>query len=62
MDQSYTDLLAAVAKQAMKAAGFHRQGIMPAARWLKQAGLMTETANAHARAWAERKNRTEKGR
>jgi hypothetical protein len=46
MDQSYTDLLAAVAKQAIKdhAASFHhRKGIMPAAHWLKLAGLMTES-------------------
>ncbi len=52
MDQSYTDLLAAVAKQAIKdhAASFHhRKGIMPAAHWLKLAGLMTESGELDRR-------------
>lgn len=44
MDQSFTDLLAAVPKQAIKdhRTGFHRHGIMPAARWLEEAGLMID--------------------
>jgi len=51
MDQNVIDLYAAVAKQAIKdyAAGFHREGSMPAARWLKLAGLMTDDGELDTR-------------
>jgi len=57
MNQSFTDLLAAVAKQAIKdhRTGFHRQSIMPAARWLKLAGLMTESGELDRRGVSQRR-------